>query len=186
MPGLWRELKRVGLPVICVDARHAHAVLSTARITTATQLTLVDLAELIMVGRYRGSASRSTEDSQAIRSLLVTGSRLVSILWDLENQGPCRGARFSRETQRNYIRDVGRFCDIPRAFTRYNDGGYRPLRVVHSEFGGRHRQPRQRRCRRHRFAPAWPSLQHARTLPPARDAVPSGSFQQMSPPRVMP
>jgi integrase/recombinase XerD len=31
--------------------------------------------------------------------------------------------RFSRETQRNYTRDVGRFCDIPRAFTRYNDGG---------------------------------------------------------------
>jgi transposase len=25
---LWHELKRVGLPVVCVDARHAHAVLS--------------------------------------------------------------------------------------------------------------------------------------------------------------
>jgi len=26
---IWHELKRAGLPVVCVDARHAHAVLST-------------------------------------------------------------------------------------------------------------------------------------------------------------
>ena len=25
---LWHELKRIGVPVVCVDARHAHAVLS--------------------------------------------------------------------------------------------------------------------------------------------------------------
>ena len=31
--------------------------------------------------------------------------------------------RFSRETQRNYIRDVGRFATFLRAITRYSDRG---------------------------------------------------------------
>ena len=32
---LWHELKRIDLPVVCIDARHAHAALSV-RITSAT------------------------------------------------------------------------------------------------------------------------------------------------------
>lgn len=29
--------------------------------------------------------------------------------------------RFSRETQRNYLRDIGRLATFPRAFTRHGD-----------------------------------------------------------------
>jgi transposase len=49
---LWHELKRVGLPVVCVDARHAHAVLSV-RMNKSDPNDARGLAELIRVGWYR-------------------------------------------------------------------------------------------------------------------------------------
>jgi transposase len=81
---LWHELKRVDLPVVCVDARHAHAVLSV-RMNKSDPNDARGLAELIRVGWYREVRVKS-DDSQAIRALLVARSRLVSIRRDLENQ----------------------------------------------------------------------------------------------------
>lgn len=81
---LWHELKRVGLPVVCVDARHAHAVRSV-RMNKSDPNDARGLAELIRVGWYRAVRVKSDE-SQAVRSLLVARSRLVSIRRDLENQ----------------------------------------------------------------------------------------------------
>ena len=81
---LWHELKRVNLPVVCVDARHAHAALSV-RMNKSDPNDARGLAELIRVGWYREVRVKS-DDSQAVRSLLVARSRLVSIRRDLENQ----------------------------------------------------------------------------------------------------
>src|SRR3978361_1561952 len=70
---LWHELRRVDLPVVCVDARHAHAVLS-ARMNKSDPNDARGLAELIRVGWYREVRVKS-DDRQAVRWLLVARRR---------------------------------------------------------------------------------------------------------------
>jgi transposase len=81
---LWHELRRVNLPVVCVDARHAHAVLSV-RINKSDQNDAHGLAELVRVGWYREVKVKS-EESQSVRAILVVRSRLIAIRKDIENQ----------------------------------------------------------------------------------------------------
>lgn len=81
---LWHELRRVDLPVVCIDARHAHAALST-RINKSDRNDARGLAELVRVGWYREVKIKS-EESQRIRSILVARSRLVGVRRDIENQ----------------------------------------------------------------------------------------------------
>jgi transposase len=78
---LWHELRRVELPVVCVDARHAHAVLSV-RMNKSEEDDARGLAELVRVGWYREVKVKS----QRVRAMLVARSRLVAIRRDLENQ----------------------------------------------------------------------------------------------------
>jgi transposase len=81
---LWHELRRVDLPVVCIDARHAHAALSV-RMDKSDQNDARGLAELVRVGWYREVKVKS-EESQRIRAILVARSRLVGIRRDIENQ----------------------------------------------------------------------------------------------------
>src|SRR5258708_33257094 len=81
---LWHELKRIDLPVVCIDARHAHAALSV-RMNKSDPNDARGLAELVRVGWYREVRVKS-EASQVLRSVLVARARLVSIRRDLENQ----------------------------------------------------------------------------------------------------
>ena len=49
---LWHELKRVDLPVVCIDARHAHAALS-ARMNKSDKNDAKGVAELVRFGWFR-------------------------------------------------------------------------------------------------------------------------------------
>jgi transposase len=81
---LWHELKRIDLPVVCIDARHAHAALSV-RINKSDPNDARGIAELMRMGWFREVKVKS-QASALIRSLLVARARLVSIRRDLENQ----------------------------------------------------------------------------------------------------
>jgi transposase len=81
---LWHELRRVERPVVCIDARHAHAALSV-RMNKSDRNDARGLAELVRVGWYREVKIKS-EESQKVRAILVARFRLVSMRRDIENQ----------------------------------------------------------------------------------------------------
>src|SRR4051812_775767 len=80
----WHELRKLGLPVACLDARHAKAAL-------ALQLNKTDrndargLAQIVRTGWYREVAVKGV-DSQLIRAMLTSRVQLVRMRVDLTNQ----------------------------------------------------------------------------------------------------
>jgi hypothetical protein len=72
------------LPVVCIDARYAHAALSL-RMKKSDQNHARGLAELVRVGWYREVRIKS-EERQKVRAILVARSRLVFMRRDSKNQ----------------------------------------------------------------------------------------------------
>jgi transposase len=81
---LWRALKRLGIPVICLDSRHAHRTLSMRKNKTDRN-DARGLAELVRVGWFRQANVRSL-DAQFIHSLLLARQQLLEARRNLENQ----------------------------------------------------------------------------------------------------
>jgi transposase len=81
---LWTELKRLGLPVICIDARHAKAVLKM-QINKSDRNDAVGIARIMQTGWFKEVRVKDL-DSHAIRALLASRALLVKIKRDLENQ----------------------------------------------------------------------------------------------------
>jgi transposase len=81
---LWTELKRLGLPVICIDARHAKAVLKM-QINKSDRNDAAGIARIMQTGWFREVRVKDL-DSHALKALLASRALLVKIKRDLENQ----------------------------------------------------------------------------------------------------
>lgn len=81
---LWHALRAEGLPVVCIDARHAHAVLSV-RPTKSDRSDARGLAEMVRMGWYREVQIKSLAAHER-RALLSVRHRLVAIRLDLDAQ----------------------------------------------------------------------------------------------------
>jgi len=81
---LWRELAQRGLPVICIDARHARAALSM-QINKSDRNDAAGIARIMQTGWYREVQIKSPA-SHATRAVLNSRAMLVKIVRDLENQ----------------------------------------------------------------------------------------------------
>lgn len=81
---LCRELGRRGVPVIHMEARHAHRALSM-RINKTDKNDARGLADLMRVGWFKSAHAKSIEGHRT-RSLLLARKRLVDTKRQLENQ----------------------------------------------------------------------------------------------------
>src|SRR3954464_13016401 len=81
---LWSELKQLGLPVICIDARHARAVLKM-QINKSDRNDAAGIARIMQTGWFKEVCVKDL-DSHATKALLVSRALLVKIKRDIENQ----------------------------------------------------------------------------------------------------
>src|SRR6058998_1747036 len=80
---LWTELKRLGLPVICIDARHDKAVLKM-QINKSDRNDAAGIARIMQTGWFKEVRVKDI-DSHALKALLAGRALLVKIKRDLEN-----------------------------------------------------------------------------------------------------
>ena len=81
---LWTELKQLGLPVICIDARHAKAVLKM-QINKSDRNDAAGIARIMQTGWFKEVRVKDL-DSHSVKALLASRALLVKIKRDLENQ----------------------------------------------------------------------------------------------------
>ena len=80
----WHELRKLGLPVVCLAARHAKAALAL-QLNKSDRNDARGLAQIVRTGWYREVAVEGV-DSHLVRSLLTSRARLVRMRVDLANQ----------------------------------------------------------------------------------------------------
>jgi transposase len=80
---LWTKLKRLGLPVICIDARHAKAVLKM-QINKSDRNDAIGIARIMQTGWFKEVHVKDIH-SHSVRALLASRALLVKIKRDLEN-----------------------------------------------------------------------------------------------------
>ncbi len=79
---LWTELNKLGLPIICIDARHAKAALKM-QINKSDRNDAIGIARIMQTGWYREVRVKNL-DSHAIKGLLASRALLVKVRRDIE------------------------------------------------------------------------------------------------------
>jgi len=128
---LWHELRVLGFPVICIDARHAKAALSM-QINKSDRNDAYGVARIMQAGWYKEVRVKSLE-SHGLRALLVSRALLVKMKRDLENQvrgllknlglliGKVQGKAFTARVK-ELIADQALLGDAIGALLRARDG----------------------------------------------------------------
>src|SRR5271169_2028111 len=80
----WHALKKMGLPVICLDARHAKAALSM-QVNKTDRNDAFGLAQIMRTGWYREVRVKSLENHK-VRAVLGARAQLVGMRTDIRNQ----------------------------------------------------------------------------------------------------
>ena len=80
----WRALSAMGLPVVCIDTRHAKAALA-AQVNKTDPNDALGLAQIARTRWYREVRVRS-EASHRTRSLLAAGAKLVEMRREVSHQ----------------------------------------------------------------------------------------------------
>jgi transposase len=80
----WHALKAMGLPVVCLDARHAQATMS-GQVNKTDKNDAYGLAQIVKAGWYREVGVKSL-DSHTIRSMLGARAQLVGMRVEVTNQ----------------------------------------------------------------------------------------------------
>jgi len=83
-PWLYHTLKGLGLPVVCLDARHARAATALQRNKTDAR-DAETLAQLVRTGWYREARVKSFA-AHAVRHLVGARAQLMGVSIDLSNQ----------------------------------------------------------------------------------------------------
>jgi transposase len=80
----WHALKAMGLPVMCLDARHAKATMS-GQVNKTDKNDAYGLAQIVKTGWYREVGVKSL-DSHTVRSMLGARAQLVGMRTEVTNQ----------------------------------------------------------------------------------------------------
>jgi transposase len=80
----WHALRSMGVPVVCLDARHARAALDM-QLNKTDKNDAHGLAQIVRTGWYREVQVKSV-DNHIIRTMLGSRAQLVNMRTDLRNQ----------------------------------------------------------------------------------------------------